>query len=79
VVDDEPKILDIVRPIRKNGCRALTAKNGKEALAALESNRVSPTLPDLMLPKSGGSVFTLRLPRNHASAAILGSAGQKSR
>jgi DNA-binding response OmpR family regulator len=62
VVDDEPKILDIVRSyLEKNGYRALTAKNGKEALAALHSNSVALMLLDLMLPDLSGEELCRRV------------------
>ncbi|AEF86533.1 two component transcriptional regulator, winged helix family [Treponema primitia ZAS-2] len=55
VVDDEAKILDIVKSyLEKSGYRALTAGTGKEALAALRSNKVSLLLLDLMLPDFSG-------------------------
>ncbi|GHV33614.1 DNA-binding response regulator [Spirochaetia bacterium] len=62
MVDDEPKILDIVRSyLEKNGYRALTAKNGKEALAALRDNKVALMLLDLMLPDLPGEELCRRV------------------
>jgi DNA-binding response OmpR family regulator len=62
VVDDEPKILDIVKSyLEKSGYRALTAKNGKEALAALQSNTVALMLLDLMLPDLSGEELCRRV------------------
>jgi DNA-binding response OmpR family regulator len=62
VVDDEPKILDIVRSyLEKNGYRALTAKTGKEALAALQANKVALMLLDLMLPDLSGEELCRRV------------------
>jgi DNA-binding response OmpR family regulator len=58
VVDDEPKILDIVSSyLEKSGYRALRAKNGREALAALANNAVSLVLLDLMLPDLSGEAL----------------------
>ncbi|GHV88202.1 DNA-binding response regulator [Spirochaetia bacterium] len=55
VVDDEIKILEIVKSyLEKSGYRALTAKNGREALALLHSNAVDLVLLDLMLPDLSG-------------------------
>ncbi|GHV90339.1 DNA-binding response regulator [Spirochaetia bacterium] len=55
VVDDEPKILDIVRSyLEKNGYRALCAGTGKEAMTLLKSHTVSLILLDLMLPDFTG-------------------------
>jgi DNA-binding response OmpR family regulator len=62
VVDDEPKILDIVKSyLEKSGHRAITAKNGKEALAALENNSVALMLLDLMLPDLSGEELCRRV------------------
>jgi DNA-binding response OmpR family regulator len=62
VVDDEPKILDVVRSyLEKNGYRALTAKNWKEALAALRDNKVALMLLDLMLPDLSGEELCRRV------------------
>ncbi|GHV76002.1 DNA-binding response regulator [Spirochaetia bacterium] len=62
MVDDEPKILDIVRSyLEKNGYRALTAKTGKEALAALQANKVALMLLDLMLPDLSGEELCRRV------------------
>jgi DNA-binding response OmpR family regulator len=55
VVDDEAKILEIVKSyLEKSGYRALTAGNGREALAALQGSAVSLLLLDLMLPDLSG-------------------------
>jgi DNA-binding response OmpR family regulator len=71
VVDDEPKILDIVRSyLEKNGYRALTAKNGREALAALRSNTVSLMLLDLMLPDLSGEELCRRI-RSESDMPII--------
>jgi DNA-binding response OmpR family regulator len=71
VVDDEPKILDIVKSyLEKNGYRALTAKNGKEALAALRSNTVSLMLLDLMLPDLSGEELC-RVARSESDMPII--------
>jgi DNA-binding response OmpR family regulator len=71
VVDDEPKILDILRSyLEKNGYRALTAKNGKEALAALRSNAVSLMLLDLMLPDLSGEELCRRV-RSESDMPII--------
>ncbi|GHT79780.1 DNA-binding response regulator [Spirochaetia bacterium] len=55
VVDDEIKILEIVKSyLEKSGYQALTANNGREALALLQSNAVDLVLLDLMLPDLSG-------------------------
>ena len=71
VVDDEPKILEILRSyLEKNGYRALTAKNGKEALAALQTNTVSLMLLDLMLPDLSGEELCRRV-RSESDMPII--------
>jgi DNA-binding response OmpR family regulator len=71
VVDDEPKILDIVKSyLEKNGYRALTAKTGKEALAALGSNPVALLLLDLMLPDLSGEEICRRV-RSESDMPII--------
>ncbi|GHV62590.1 DNA-binding response regulator [Spirochaetia bacterium] len=55
VVDDEEKILDIVKSyLEKSGYQALCAGTGKEAMALLKSHTVSLILLDLMLPDFTG-------------------------
>ncbi|GHV52053.1 DNA-binding response regulator [Spirochaetia bacterium] len=55
VVDDEEKILDIVKSyLEKSGYEALCAGTGKEAMALLKSHAVSLILLDLMLPDFTG-------------------------
>jgi DNA-binding response OmpR family regulator len=55
VVDDERKILEVVKSyLEKNGYRALTAENGKDAFTLLQNNQVSLLLLDLMLPDLSG-------------------------
>ncbi|WP_010253855.1 response regulator transcription factor [Treponema primitia] len=71
VVDDEPKILDIVKSyLEKSGYRALTAKNGKEALAALQRNTVDLMLLDLMLPDLSGEELCRRV-RSESDMPII--------
>jgi DNA-binding response OmpR family regulator len=55
VVDDEPKILELVKSYLKiNGYGVLCAKNGREGMALFESRPVSLILLDLMLPDFSG-------------------------
>jgi DNA-binding response OmpR family regulator len=71
VVDDEPKILDIVKSyLEKGGYRALTARNGKEALTALRSNTVALMLLDLMLPDLSGEELCRRV-RSESDIPII--------
>jgi DNA-binding response OmpR family regulator len=55
IVDDEVKILDIVKSYLENsGYRTLTAVNGRDALRLLSNETVSLVLLDLMLPDISG-------------------------
>jgi signal transduction histidine kinase/CheY-like chemotaxis protein len=55
VVDDDPGILELhCRLVEQTGCRTLTARNGREALAALEYTRPDLILLDLMMPEMDG-------------------------
>jgi DNA-binding response OmpR family regulator len=55
VVDDEEKILDIVKSyLEKSGYEALCAGTGREAMAFLKARTVSLILLDLMLPDFTG-------------------------
>jgi DNA-binding response OmpR family regulator len=55
VVDDEEKILDVVKSyLGKNGYTALCAGTGKEALDLFQRHQVSLVLLDLMLPDFSG-------------------------
>ncbi|MDR1588197.1 MAG: response regulator transcription factor [Treponema sp.] len=58
VVDDEPKILELLKSyLDMNGYAALCAKNGAEGMALFERNAVSLILLDLMLPDFSGEEF----------------------
>ncbi len=55
VVDDDPGILDLhCRLVEQNGCRAIKARNGREALDTLEQVRPDLILLDLMMPVLDG-------------------------
>jgi DNA-binding response OmpR family regulator len=62
VVDDEPKIVEIVTSyLEKNGYRALAAGNGRDALSLLRQHTVSLILLDLMLPDLAGEEICRRV------------------
>ncbi|MDR0402132.1 MAG: response regulator transcription factor [Treponema sp.] len=64
VVDDEPKILSLVKSyLELNGCTALCAKNGREGMAFFEEQEVSLILLDLMLPDISGEEFCKKVRR----------------
>jgi DNA-binding response OmpR family regulator len=55
VVDDEPKILEVVTSLLESkGCKAFPAENGRQALEVFEKNNISLVLLDLMLPDMSG-------------------------
>lgn len=55
VVDDEPKILEVVVSLLESkGYKVFTAENGKQALEVFEKNNISLVLLDLMLPDMSG-------------------------
>jgi DNA-binding response OmpR family regulator len=55
VVDDEPKILELIKSyLERNGLSALCARNGREGMTLFEQNPVSLILLDLMLPDFSG-------------------------
>ncbi|MDR0599322.1 MAG: response regulator transcription factor [Treponema sp.] len=77
VVDDEPKILSLVKSyLEMSGCRALCAKNGGEGMALFERyhdslNPVSLILLDLMLPDFSGEEFCERARRGPCSSPYV--------
>jgi signal transduction histidine kinase/CheY-like chemotaxis protein len=55
VVDDDPGTLDLhSRLVRQIGCRAVTARNGREALEAIGEALPDLILLDLMMPEMDG-------------------------
>jgi DNA-binding response OmpR family regulator len=72
VVDDEVKILEIVRSyLERSGYRALIARNGREALEILEGEEVSLVLLDLMLPDLSGEELCRRIRAESALPIIM--------
>jgi DNA-binding response OmpR family regulator len=67
LVDDEPKILELLRSyLERGGYGALSARNGREGMrlfegAAFSGNPVSLILLDLMLPDFPGEEFCRRV------------------
>jgi signal transduction histidine kinase/CheY-like chemotaxis protein len=55
IVDDDPGILDLhSRLVKQIGCQAVTARNGRAALEAVEHTRPDLILLDLMMPEMDG-------------------------
>jgi DNA-binding response OmpR family regulator len=70
VVDDEPKILEMVKAyLEKNSYAVLCAGNGKDALGLLQRNPVSLVLLDLMLPDVTGEELCAKI-RSGAFAEV---------
>ncbi|MDR0641257.1 MAG: response regulator transcription factor [Treponema sp.] len=64
VVDDEPKILDLVRSyLEINGYAVICAGNGREGMEIFEKTPVSLILLDLMLPDLCGEEFCEKVRR----------------
>lgn len=55
LVDDEPDFLEVIKiRLEANGYEVLTASNGKEALAALNNEKVDAVLLDILMPQMNG-------------------------
>ena len=64
LVEDEPDTLDVLaRLVQKGGHHPVTARNGWEALLALDANSIDLVVLDLMMPGMDGGTF-LRILRN---------------
>ena len=71
VVDDEPKILQLVRDyLERAGLRVLTAPNGKTALALAHSEKPDLVILDLGLPEVDG-LDVIRSLRKGSNVPIL--------
>ncbi len=71
VVDDEPKILEVVASyLASRGYRALAAESGREALEAFERENVALVILDLMLPDIPGEEVCRRL-RNISRVPVI--------
>jgi CheY-like chemotaxis protein len=70
VEDDADVALTIKELIEDQGCRALCAGNGREALAVLEEERPCLMLIDVFMPIMNGVEFLKVVKSNHALADI---------
>ena len=62
VVDDEPMLLDIFREwLEEEGCRALTAGDGKAALETLRIHHVDVIVSDVRMPVMDGLLLLKNL------------------
>lgn len=71
VVDDEPKIVDLVKLyLERDGYQVLTAREGQAALAAIRDEHPDLVVLDLMLPGISG-LDICRSVRSHSSIPII--------
>jgi CheY-like chemotaxis protein len=74
VVDDEPSVLFALSEAlgdRRRGVRVVTAANGVEAVAVLESEAVDLVLTDLRMPDMDGFELLAHLRRSHAELPVI--------
>jgi CheY-like chemotaxis protein len=74
VVDDEPSVLFALSEAlgdRRRGVRVVTAANGVEAVAVLESEAVDLVLTDLRMPDMDGFELLALLRRSHAELPVI--------
>lgn len=71
VVDDDPKIVSLVRTyLEREGYRVLTAGDGKAALAQIQGPLPSLIVLDLMLPELDGLAL-LRIVRERSNVPVI--------
>jgi DNA-binding response OmpR family regulator len=72
VVDDEPKIIELVTSyLEHSGYRVLSANTGAQALALLASREIALVLLDLMLPDLPGEQVCLRIREQTDTPVIM--------
>src|SRR4029079_9254231 len=73
VVDDEPRMVNFMRMnLELEGCRVLSASNGREALDKAREQMPDVTLLDIMMPGMDGFETLRRLPPlSHGPVLIL--------
>ncbi|HIJ89405.1 MAG: response regulator [Desulfobulbaceae bacterium] len=70
IVDDEPNNLQLLRQTLKDDYALAFAKNGKEALAAVDKHQPDLVLLDIMMPEMDGYETCQRLKNDPATAKI---------
>jgi len=71
VVEDIPDILNLLEATLKfKGYRVVTARNGEEALEALEKERPALIITDILMPKMDGYAFVQKLRLNPETRSI---------
>lgn len=72
VVDDEREIADLVELyLRNEGFRIIKCENAKEALHAVETEKISLALLDVMLPDQSGFELCRQIRENHFFPIIM--------
>jgi two-component system response regulator MprA len=72
IVDDDTKLLKMLqRTLAYEGLRVVTATNGQEALAQVDSSRPDIIILDWMMPKMDGLEVVQQLRSEHNQAFIL--------
>src|SRR5437899_9844798 len=72
VVDDDPKILELVRAyLQRAGYAVVTAVDGEDALRKIEARRPNLVVLDVMLPRVDGLVLARHLRDERANLPIL--------
>ena len=75
VVDDDPKIVSLVRTyLEREGFRVTTAEDGNAALAAVESTPPKLIVLDLMLPQLDGMAVLHRVRESSRVPIVMLSA-----
>ena len=81
VVDDDPKILELVRAyLQRAGYAVVTAVDGEDALRKIETHRPNLVVLDVMLPHVNGLVLArhLRNERNNLPILMMSARGTVS-
>jgi CheY-like chemotaxis protein len=74
LVDDEPAVLFALSEAladRRRGLQVVTAKDGREAMAALEAQTIHLVVTDLRMPDVDGFELLAHLRRNHPSLPVI--------
>ncbi|MPM03145.1 Sensory transduction protein regX3 [bioreactor metagenome] len=72
VVDDEPKILEVITSfLESKGYTVHTAENGRKALEVFEKNNISLLVLDLMLPDVSGEEVCARIRKTSRVPIIM--------
>lgn len=71
IVEDVPNVLELLEvTLRFKGYAVITARNGEEALEAIEKQRPALIVTDILMPKMDGYAFVQKLRLNLDTRAI---------